>query len=280
MERSKTDKNAKKTSGESAVRVKRPCREDKVEKKEGEEPEKRTDKVTFVRNASAPLDGGVEVTALHDQVPTEKKKSWTRLPSRTASDDAASRAAEAAPSATTGPASELELNSVHRVGDEMLRARAALTRAEGAEDDALELNGFAQRRLDSSPEERRRLEREAARGVDFEPEEVLFRDLQGLDVSESEFRELEGRRQKGRPPGFPRQVVPMPRMEDFHRPYAGEDVAVEDDEHDEEKLFRLLDRARKERRMRWRQGRRDASDSSRTSSSREFIKKLDDWGLR
>ncbi len=278
--------SAKKVGGgaKMAHTVKRPCREKKDDKTdpktERESPD--VNKVSFVRHPSATVSTSTKkkpviVSAFHEAdsfLPAANTKGFAPLPSRTSSDDRASRLA--APPAVSGPASELDLHSVHRVGADILDARAAISRSQAAAADPGERERYARRRLEEAePEERAAVEREAARGVDFDPEEVLFKDLQALDVSESEFREGGG--SSGAREGIRRRPpIPMPRMEDFHTPYAGEDRPVEDGEQDMEEILKMLDKTRKERRMR----KKKEGDGKSAEDSRKYVKKLDEWGLR
>ncbi len=237
--------------------------------KEKEKVVEDVSRVTFVRHPSAPLGVPAQVRALHQQQQQDGSPSSCSLPARDASADARAVARRLPPSC--GPVSDLELHSVHRVGLEMLEARSALDENEGAEEDPERLEGFARSRMEASPDQAERVEREAARGVDFGHDEVLFRDLQALDVSESEFREFRGRKKQAS--SSQKKRIPAPSMEDFHSPYPGEDMAVEAGEHDQEEVFRQLDEARKRRR-----NRRKERPQSDTSS--DYISTLDRLGLR
>jgi hypothetical protein len=258
-----------------------PSKENQDAGSRSDEGTRRTNGAAFVRHAILHgLDNGrVRVGRSHGKADA-KRASYPELPARTEAQDRQSRGNRLPPSArgSVGVLTEPDLNSVHRVGNDMLEAKKALVEVDRLAVDPDLRRAYAEEKVEASPGARERVEREAAKGVDFADGEVLFRDLQALDISAREMARL-------RPPppasrteatGLRRQRVRAPTIEDFHEPFRGEERLAGPADHDPDEVFRELEEARRERRG----GRRNnGNDSAAVERDHEYFAKLKEWGL-
>ena len=116
-------------------------------------------------------------------------------------------------------AKDLRLNSIRVLEAKVASARSDLGKVEDDEK-GMEM-AVARLNKELSEEETRALREASAKMVNVDREEEMFSRLQELDVSVSEFAvkaEKKERKIKKRDP--------VPRLEDYHTPYQGEDVPV------------------------------------------------------
>ncbi len=262
-------------------RIQRPCRQTSV--KEDYKSKDKENAVTLVRNHEVPAPSrDVIVREIKAARPPKSRRGGV-LPSKSVG-EFSDRLCLSRPSSSAF-LSEPDLNTVHRLGSRMLDVKNSLSRIETL--GLPETRCLSEDRLKRDPEVRKEIEQEAATGVNFLPDEVIFRDLQTLDISETEAavavaapsREPRKARKNETPP--PSSRDPEPRIELFHSPYQGEDYAVVDDSDDEdgdEQVSRMqhnvwVQQCLKEKSQETMR-RQDRDDR------RRFLDRLHEWGFR
>ncbi len=218
--------------------------------------------VRFVRDAIGEVgDVKCEVRVPHQQeeLSNQKKRVFAQLPEKKVT---------AFTTKKSGTFSDPNLNSVHRVGLDIVTAKKALDDVDRAKHDPEKRLDFARKKLEECHDERERVEKDVAQAVDFEDDEVIFKDLQALDLSEAKEDELPKRKaiRKRQPVSKPK----TPTIDDFHTPFAGDDRPSEPSDHDSEMIFRMLERTQQDRRRE----RRERQDRSHE----DYFRRLDEWG--
>lgn len=115
------------------------------------------------------------------------------------------------------------LNTANRISKKVNSVQAELTKATCGGQAAEEIGlALAREKILNSPRTNLQFRKTVARKVDYKPDEQVFSHLASLSIHEDNEKGL-AKRQLGRPS---QNQDPEPRLDDFHRPYEGEETSA------------------------------------------------------